>query len=180
MKRRGAPAPRFLFQSVGFFLFFWISGCLSPVGRKPAPLGYTPTSQVDFRLPLARAQVLSPFGQRGREFHEGVDLLQTRGGGDPVFAAAAGRVAEAGWVRGYGRMVLIQHVNGWYTRYAHLRSYHVKVGQWLEAGVSFAVVGGTGRATAPHLHFEILTPERHPVNPVPYVFKKASPPGHSG
>jgi murein DD-endopeptidase MepM/ murein hydrolase activator NlpD len=149
-----------------------LSACVGVSVRKPAPMGSTPSSAVEFRLPLARARVLSPYGPRGRKFHQGVDLLQTRGGGDPIYAAADGRVAEAGVERGYGRMVLLEHANGWFTRYGHMRSIGVKKGQWVEKGRQIGIVGGTGHATTPHLHFEILTPQRRTVNPAPYVFKK--------
>lgn len=139
---------------------------------------------MSFRSPLPGARVLSSFGKRGRRFHEGIDLKLSRGGGEPVLAAAAGRVVEAGLGRGYGRMVLIKHPNGWYTRYAHLRSYPVRKDQQVEAGAKIGAVGGTGRASTPHLHFELLTPQRRPVDPAPHIFKMKkvswSPSGHSG
>jgi murein DD-endopeptidase MepM/ murein hydrolase activator NlpD len=76
--------------------------------------------------------------------------------------------------RGYGQQVLIEHADGWFTRYAHLRSFSVSPGQWVEAGTKVGIVGHSGRASGPHLHFEILTPARRPVNPAPYIFAKKS------
>ena len=123
-----------------------------------------------FRLPLANATVLSPFGPRRPHFHEGIDIRRSRRGGEPVTASASGRVVETRSRHGYGRQILIQHKNGWYTRYGHLRSVKVREGQWVEAGVTIGTVGSSGNARTPHLHFEILTPDRRPVDPAPYIF----------
>lgn len=117
--------------------------------------------------------LLSRFGRRGRRMHEGLDIRISRKGGEPVHAAAAGRVAESNARhRGYGRQVLIEHPDGWFTRYAHLRAAVVQPGQWVEAGEKVGIVGRSGRASGPHLHFEILTPKRRQVDPAPYIFKK--------
>jgi murein DD-endopeptidase MepM/ murein hydrolase activator NlpD len=111
-----------------------------------------------FHAPLAGATVLSPFGQRGRRFHTGIDLRSSRAGGDPVRAAREGRVIQAGTMRGYGRIVSIRHDDGFLTRYAHLKSIKVKAGQRVKTGEVVGSVGRTGRASTPHLHFETLTP----------------------
>jgi murein DD-endopeptidase MepM/ murein hydrolase activator NlpD len=69
-------------------------------------------------------------------------------------------------------MILLQHRDGYYTRYAHLRRVAVRLGESVQALQEIGTVGATGRATTAHLHFEILTPDRRPVNPAPFLFPK--------
>ena len=92
-----------------------------------------------------------PFG-RGPAMHSGVDFRS--GHGDPVRAAAHGRVVAASWNGGYGKMVEIDHGNGISTRYGHLSHIDVKVGHTVRAGQTIGRVGSTGRSTGPHLHYE--------------------------
>jgi murein DD-endopeptidase MepM/ murein hydrolase activator NlpD len=92
-----------------------------------------------------------PFG-RGPAMHSGVDF---RGdSGDPVRATAAGKVTSAAWNGGYGKMVEIDHGNGFTTRYGHLSEISAKAGQSVRAGQIIGRVGSTGRSTGPHLHYE--------------------------
>jgi murein DD-endopeptidase MepM/ murein hydrolase activator NlpD len=94
------------------------------------------------------------FGPRGDWFHAGVDFVAKRGG--PVVAAAAGRVAFAGWSNGgWGRMVIIEHRAGVRTLYAHLSRIRAPVGGRVATGTLLGLVGMSGRATGPHLHFEV-------------------------
>jgi murein DD-endopeptidase MepM/ murein hydrolase activator NlpD len=100
----------------------------------------------------------SGFGVRADPFlgrpamHTGIDF---RGdSGDPVHATAAGTVVEAGWSGGYGRMVEIDHGNGFSTRYGHLSKIDVKLGQSIKIGQVIGEIGSTGRSTGPHLHYE--------------------------
>jgi murein DD-endopeptidase MepM/ murein hydrolase activator NlpD len=74
--------------------------------------------------------------------------------GDPVRATADGTVVAAGWSGGYGRVVDIDHHNGLSTRYGHLSSVEVRVGQSVKRGQIVGKVGSTGRSTGPHLHYE--------------------------
>jgi murein DD-endopeptidase MepM/ murein hydrolase activator NlpD len=84
--------------------------------------------------------------------HTGIDF---RGdSGDPVHATAAGTVTEAGWSGGYGRMIEVDHGNGFATRYGHLSKIDVKVGQSIKIGQVIGEIGSTGRSTGPHLHYE--------------------------
>ncbi len=104
--------------------------------------------------PLREVVVTSAFGERGREFHEGVDLRASSG--TPVLAAAAGRVLYAGSrVSGYGRMVVLRHEGKVSTVYAHTSRLLVRVGQQVRRGQRIAFSGASGKASAPHLHFEI-------------------------
>lgn len=110
--------------------------------------------------------ISSGYGYRGGEFHAGIDI--TAGRGAPVRAAAGGRVVEAGWGGGYGNTVVIDHGNGLATRYAHLSSISVRVGEAVGSGEVIGSVGSTGRATGPHLHFEVMVNGSR-VNPLNYL-----------
>jgi murein DD-endopeptidase MepM/ murein hydrolase activator NlpD len=105
------------------------------------------------------APVNSPFGWRtdpidGRtRFHSGVDLRAAYG--DEVPVVGAGTVTFAGEQGGYGHTVVVQHADGHQTRYAHLSSIAVRQGDQVQAGQVIGRVGQSGRATGPHLHFEV-------------------------
>lgn len=89
--------------------------------------------------------------------HTGIDIATAKG--TPVRAADAGYVITAGWDNervSYGFMILINHGNGYVTRYAHLSALDVDVGQSVKKGQVIGRVGSTGNSTGPHLHFEIL------------------------
>ncbi|MBL8623373.1 MAG: M23 family metallopeptidase [Myxococcales bacterium] len=96
------------------------------------------------------------------KFHAGTDFKADRG--TPVYAAGTGVVAFAGVRSGYGKLVMIDHGGGVLTRYAHLSSIDVKAGATIAAAVRLGRVGSTGRATGPHLHFEVRLDDR-PVDP---------------
>ena len=84
--------------------------------------------------------------------HTGLDLHGETG--DAVRATADGRVTAAGWSGGYGRVVDVDHGNGLSSRYGHLSSIDVRVGQSVKTGQIIGKVGSTGRSTGPHLHYE--------------------------
>ncbi len=114
---------------------------------------------VPLRQPLTGdLEMTSPFGVRIDPFfhapsmHTGMDFRATPG--DPIYATAAGKVVKAGWEGGYGQMVEIDHGEGLSTRYGHMSSIGVKVGQKVRAGQVIGRVGSTGRSTGPHLHYE--------------------------
>ena len=94
------------------------------------------------------------FGPRQDRFHEGVDLPAPTGA--PAIAAAAGRVVWAGpRPGGWGNLVTIAHGQGVRTMYAHLSRVDVRVGDVVSGGTVIGLVGATGDATGPHLHFEV-------------------------
>lgn len=95
---------------------------------------------------------VDPFTGR-RAYHEGVDFSAPRG--TPILAAAGGVVIDARFHRSYGYMVDIDHGNNFVTRYAHASRLLVKTGELVHRGQKIALVGSTGRSTAPHLHFEV-------------------------
>ncbi len=122
----------------------------APSAELPKPL--------ELMLPAA-GRVTSVFGARMDPFsgqwrqHDGIDIALPEGA--PVRAAAAGTVVFSGEMGGYGKVVILQHADGVETLYAHNRENRVVVGQPVEQGDVVAEAGQTGRATGPHLHFEI-------------------------
>ncbi|HET7109607.1 MAG TPA: M23 family metallopeptidase, partial [Gemmatimonadales bacterium] len=88
--------------------------------------------------------------------------------GTPIEAPAAGRVVEVGWESGYGNVVVLDHGYGIETKFAHTSKVLVRTGQRVKRGDRIALVGSTGLATGPHLHYEVHVNGR-PVNPLRYV-----------
>jgi murein DD-endopeptidase MepM/ murein hydrolase activator NlpD len=115
-------------------------------------LGAPPRSPLRVRAPVA-APIGDGFGSRGGAFHSGVDFVAPSGA--PVAAAAAGCVTFAGYDDGYGLLVVVTHALGVTTWYAHLSRIDVRRGACVGAGARVGAVGATGRATGPHLHFEV-------------------------
>jgi len=95
----------------------------------------------------------NPFGGRSYEFHHGMDIDGDKG--DMVVAPANGKIIKAGWQRGYGRLIEIDHGNGLSTRYGHLSVLKLKEGDSVQRGQLIGLVGSTGRSTGPHLHYEL-------------------------
>lgn len=131
---------------------------IPPIGvAGPQTLGalHAPPPQSPLRLawPLT-GPVGDGFGPRGERFHAGLDIAAAAG--TPVAAAADGVVVVAGWQdRGWGQLVEIQHDQGVTTLYAHLSQVLAKPGQRVARGTTIGLVGATGNATGPHLHFEV-------------------------
>jgi murein DD-endopeptidase MepM/ murein hydrolase activator NlpD len=108
--------------------------------------------------PTRNACLSSAFGPRGSGQHNGVDYYSANGG--PILAAADGVVIEAKYRDDYGNMLLIDHGNGVYTRYAHLSSFAegVVAGERVIAGQQIGLMGNTASYAIPiHLHYEVLT-----------------------
>lgn len=122
--------------------------------------------------PIQHGWISSYFGRRtdpftGRpEFHPGVDFAGKEGA--PVEAVAAGIVTWAGSRYGYGKLVEIDHGNGYATLYGHNEKLLVHVGQKVAQGQEIAEMGSTGRSTGPHVHFEVRYLGRA-VNPLKMV-----------
>jgi len=107
-----------------------------------------------WQWPLQDTEISSPYGERGRKFHQGVDLRAHVG--TSVEAASDGEVVYVGSkIRGYGRMVVLKHQDGFYTVYAHHSKNLVKMGQRVAMGDRIALSGKSGHAIGAHLHFEL-------------------------
>ena len=120
------------------------SGASASVSRAPSASGFVwPVHGI----------VTSGFGWRWGRMHEGIDIAV--GNGTPVVASAAGTVIIAGWMGGYGNLVVVDHGNGISTAYAHNTGFAVGVGQHVAQGQLIAYSGNTGQSTGPHVHFEV-------------------------
>ncbi len=123
--------------------------------------------------PVKRGFISSGYGRRTdpfsgrRTMHKGVDFAAPRG--TDVIAAAAGVVTLALSKNGYGKLVEINHGNGYVTRYGHNSAVTVKVGERVVKGQVIAKVGSTGRSTGPHVHFEVRR-NGNVVNPAEYIY----------
>jgi murein DD-endopeptidase MepM/ murein hydrolase activator NlpD len=109
--------------------------------------------------------VVSPFGWRWGRMHEGIDIAA--GYGAPIAAAAAGVVIYAGWMGGYGNLIIIDHGGGLATAYAHQSSFAVGGGS-VSQGQVIGYVGCTGHCFGPHVHFEVRI-NGSPVDPLGYL-----------
>ncbi len=124
------------------------------VGRRTALLNATPS------IWPAHGALSATFGERedpfngGLAVHTGIDISTDKG--QPVYATADGVVESAGWAGDYGNMIVVDHGFGLVTRYAHLAGFAAQPGERVERGRIIGFVGATGRATGPHLHYEIL------------------------
>ena len=122
--------------------------------------------------PIRSGWMSSGFGYRTdpftgkRSFHRGLDFVSPKG--SDVLAVAAGVVTYSGKLANYGYMVEIDHGNGLVTRYGHNSENLVAVGDAVQKGEVIALVGSTGRSTAPHVHLEVFDNGR-PVNPRQFV-----------
>lgn len=130
--------------------------------RETIAPGGTRARSTGFIWPTSARRITQYFSWR----HTGVDIAGPES--NKIYAAAAGTVRFAGWARGYGLSVVVDHGAGRQTRYAHARQVFVKPGQSISQGETIAMVGSTGRSTGPHLHFEIIINGRR-VNPFTYI-----------
>jgi murein DD-endopeptidase MepM/ murein hydrolase activator NlpD len=149
------------------------AGAALPAGRAEDLTGAAdagPEAGASMHGWLDGATVTSAFGWRAdpltgdARFHRGVDLRAAYG--QDVAAAAGGRVIFSGPDGGYGTTVLIAHPDGTRTRYAHLSAALVREGDQVGAGALIGRAGSTGRATGPHLHFEVLDAGGRPIDPL--------------
>jgi hypothetical protein len=131
-----------------------------------------PGPQLKLVWPVAQPFVTSKFGKRvdpiaeGERFHAGIDLGAVTG--ELVLAAAPGRVTYAGWLEGRGNTVVVNHGTGFVTLYAHLSELLVEPGARVAPNTPVGLVGSSGRATGPHLHFEVRK-RGVPVDPEPLL-----------
>lgn len=150
------------------------------VSREISPKAKQFINEMHMAWPIDRSSfwMSSPFGPRrkpngARGFHTGIDMAAVRN--TPVKAAASGVVVQANYASGYGNTVVIAHTGKYRTRYAHLNSFSVAVGQKVERGEQIGKVGATGcvrskrrGGDASHLHFEVYAFGKH-VNPIYFL-----------
>ncbi len=150
-------------------------GSISQSNTKPSNSGSS-SSQVStngmYSITGTRYAITSPFGYRtspvgrGQEFHKGIDIGAPYGA--PVYSLKAGTVTYAGWMEGYGNVVVVSH-GDISTLYAHNSSLSVSVGQTVSGGQQLSNVGSTGWSTGPHIHFEVIKNGTN-IDPAPYYF----------
>lgn len=133
---------------------------------RPAAEKAKPAADPQFRRPI-EGPVLLGWQRSGNAGHEGIDFGAKVG--DRVVAAAAGKVIYAGdEPNRFGRLVVIDHGNAWYTAYGHLSRVTVKRGASVRAGERIGLAGDAGEAKRPELHFEIRQNQK-PVDPAPLL-----------
>ena len=168
----------------GLFVPDHLNGALTPELLSQAEKSYGAIADRAYyqealqKIPLGKPVwtywLTSPFGKRSdpingkSSIHKGVDLAANRG--NKVKTMASGRVAKAGVMNGYGKVIEIDHGNGFRTKYAHLNAIYVNQGDKVTTGQAIGEVGSTGRSTGPHLHSEVLY---EGVNMDPMAFIKA-------
>ncbi|MEL6828956.1 MAG: M23 family metallopeptidase [Pseudomonadota bacterium] len=123
--------------------------------------GFVTTNGVKLAVaPVGAGCLSSGFGQRSGRLHKGIDIHHPRP--TPVFAGGAGVVKELTYRDDYGNMLVIEHPNGVFTRYAHLESFSrgLAEGQRVSVGTEIGIMGNTASYRIPrHLHYEVLTGE---------------------
>jgi murein DD-endopeptidase MepM/ murein hydrolase activator NlpD len=127
-----------------------------PSGAKP--LTASQLASTTSQAPIVRGHFVWPTSgsvtQLFWAYHHAIDIAAWIG--NPVKAADGGTVIEAGWNNtGFGNMILIDHGNGFVTRYGHLSKISVRVGSVVKQGQQIGLMGNTGNSTGPHLHFEV-------------------------
>lgn len=127
--------------------------------------------QMLMRTPTDATRISSGFGWRKHpvlgytKLHKGVDFAAPKG--TRIYAAGHGVIERRGWVKGYGRYILIRHSNGYKTAYAHMSAFKrgLKVGSRVSQGQVIGFVGRSGRVTGNHLHYEVIRNGKH-LNPL--------------
>ena len=138
-------------------------------GNKKPSSSVSSSNSGMFMHPLNGAGTLtSNYGSRWGSFHRGLDIAAPAG--TPIYAAASGTVTYSGYNQGgFGKLIIIDHNNGYQTYYAHCSSLYVQVGQKVSKGQNIAGVGSTGNSTGNHVHFELRS-NGNPINPYDYVY----------
>jgi murein DD-endopeptidase MepM/ murein hydrolase activator NlpD len=131
----------------------------------PSPQSDSSPSSSGMVWPVA-GPVTSGFGWRWGRMHEGIDIGAPSGA--PIQASAGGTVIHAGWMGGYGNLVVIDHGGGLSTAYGHMSSIGVGGGQFVGQGQTIGWVGCTGHCFGPHVHFEVRSGGA-PVDPLGYL-----------
>jgi murein DD-endopeptidase MepM/ murein hydrolase activator NlpD len=110
----------------------------------------------------------NPFNRKRREFHQGMDI---RARYERVRSTKFGKITYAGWLGGYGKVIIVAHPGRIKTLYAHLSKIYVRRGQYVKQGQFIGRTGNTGRSTGAHLHLEVIRNGR-PINPFIYLRRR--------
>lgn len=187
--RLGLNPNRFVAQSSGRFTRVGVGGPYIPAGEAEAAgadprfaelfVNWQRVEQLENAMeslpafvPARSFTTTSSFGIRydpfngGRASHTGLDMAGAHG--EPIYAAAAGRVVRAERFGGYGNCIDVDHGRGIITRYGHLSSINVRVGDKVAVGEKIGGMGSTGRSTGTHLHYEVRI-DGQAVNPRPFI-----------
>jgi murein DD-endopeptidase MepM/ murein hydrolase activator NlpD len=122
---------------------------IEPESASPAPIA----GSFILDWPVHGGELSSRFGDRGSSFHDGIDIRAPVG--TPVKAAYEGVVIYSDVLRGYGNVIIVRHVNGFATVYAHNHANLVRAEDRVRRGQVIAHVGVSGRTSGPNLHFEV-------------------------
>jgi len=133
------------------------------MGRRGPKTGY---GKMDFLWPL-EGKISKLFEDGERQRHQGIDITAPLG--TPIKASNTGKVVYSGnTIKGYGNLIILRHSEEYVTVYAHNEVNLVEEGMWVEKGKIIGKVGKTGRASGPHLHFEIRI-DNKAVDPLLYL-----------
>ena len=132
--------------------------------HSPKPM----THDIQLEWPIPSRRISGEFlDQRTRHRHKGIDILAPKG--TRIYAPAAGTVVYVGTkFKGYGKLIVIEHSKDLATFYGHCSRILVHEGEKVRQGKLIGLVGRTGRATAPHLHFEVRV-DQLPVDPLEFL-----------
>ena len=150
----------------------WLfNGYLRPVAQKPAPQppsvgagGFT--MPVDGRVNSKFGPRIDPVTKKSGDFHRGIDIMAPMG--EPIKAAKAGEIYENSTNKWWGNYIIVQHDENLFTYYCHQSRTAARKGQRVAAGELIGYVGKTGKATGPHLHFEVRV-GKDPKDPLQYL-----------
>ncbi|MFP6663938.1 MAG: M23 family metallopeptidase [Deltaproteobacteria bacterium] len=138
-------------------VILWVAcGCAAvPVRSAPAPAAADPWAHLPRHALIwpAIGRLAADFGPRGQGHHDGIDIRGPEG--LPIRAVLDGEVTFSGALRGYGKVVILRHHNKLTTVYAHNQNNLVSTGARVRRGAVIALLGRTGRAAEPNLHFEV-------------------------
>lgn len=155
----------FVKTNVGFSQFF-----NSPT-VDDEPYDFKDTGRFLWPVPSSK-RISSFFGKRGSRHHDGIDIPGAKG--SSIVASDSGQVVFSGWMRGYGKIIVLKHNGNYHTVYGHNDKLIVSKGEKVNRGQVIAHLGNTGRSTGPHLHFEIRKNNkvRDPANYMDWVKQK--------
>ncbi|MCX7633280.1 MAG: peptidoglycan DD-metalloendopeptidase family protein [Turneriella sp.] len=150
----------------------WLfNGYLRPLAEKPKKQKIS-SGAAEFVMPI-EGRISSKFGPRidpvtkkGVNFHRGIDIAAPTG--EPIKAAKAGEIYENSYNKWWGNYIIIRHADDVYTYYCHQSRTAARKGQSVKTGELIGYVGKTGKATGPHLHFEIRVGQ-DPKDPLQYL-----------